>query len=275
MKEQNLQSPKADLESENFSLICKSSETLTEYLKHKAENHNHFKHYAPMCRVLSICEKKALCLNTGSAWNDTKDRSRFNGSMETVVNFGKCFSYSSEENVAMWMLYGGINGNGGMIDFTKKGMHSILHTKTVDLGTFVNGEFVKFGELQAPNFQIYLTDIVYYSIQGKKCCVSRSDEQAKNVALEVVQSMGPQAKVFPWRYENECRLIVSVAQGLLPKNCDCIRIPLDDLSLGKSLQRIYTAPNYKGTVPPQSIPSKLAGEINWDLCQNCKGPHQP
>ena len=115
---------------------CNSIENLNAYLRQKGKNHNCYKAYTSLSRVVEIRDTKFLYLSNGETWNDVIDRNNFNSATNLVVNYGKCFSFSQDENVAMWMLYGGIDKLSGMIDFTKKGMHSILATNLINVGYF-------------------------------------------------------------------------------------------------------------------------------------------
>ncbi|MDO4847489.1 MAG: hypothetical protein Q3968_05100 [Clostridiaceae bacterium] len=117
------------IEQENILSLAgnvSNSEELWNYLKKKAKSHNNYKCYSTIDRIIDIRDNKILYLSNGKTWNDISDRSEFNSDDYQKVNFGKCFSFSQEENVAMWMLYGGIEKRSGMIDFTKKGIRALF-----------------------------------------------------------------------------------------------------------------------------------------------------
>ena len=115
---------------------CQTIETLKMYLQEKGKNHNCYKCYSSLKRIADIRDSKALYLSNGESWNDINDRNGFNSDSDTLKNFGKCFSFSQDENVAMWMLYGGIDKASGMIDFTKKGINAILDIPSLSVGYF-------------------------------------------------------------------------------------------------------------------------------------------
>lgn len=251
---------------------CGTIDDLNSYLRRKAGNHNNFKYYSSLSRIINIRDSKKLYLNNGKNWNDIIDRNSFNSDDNTYVNFGKCFSFSRDENVAMWMLYGGINKLSGMVDFTKKGMQSILETAYLNVGYFDdNATFKTVKKLTRDEFEIYLTDVVYYSKNGKKYYINRAEESFESLSGKVFDELKSCKKTYPWKYENECRLIVSVNKEYLEDNCDIVQIDLEKLDLGKSLERIYRGPNYPLENTQNTLPSQLDNAIDWTLCdgKNC------
>lgn len=246
---------------------CDTAENLKAYLCQKGKNHNCYKAYSTLDRVVKIRDNKLLYLSNGETWNDITDRNNFNSTTNSIVNYGKCFSFSQDENVAMWMLYGGIEKLSGMIDFTKKGMQSILDADSIDIGYFDNeGKFKTERVIKRENFDIYVTDIVYYKSNGKGYYINRSEESYKCLSTEVFESLKYCKKSYPWKYENECRLIVSVDKKFLTNNCKIVQINLEGMDLGKSFDRIYRGPNYPLKNFPNSLPSKLDNTIDWSLC---------
>lgn len=252
---------------------CNTAEDLEAYLRLKGKNHNYYKCYAPLKRVIDIRDSRKLYLSNGKNWNDTVDSGNFNSENRSFMNFGRSFSFSQEESVAMWMLYGGIHDLGGMIDFTKKGINSILDVETIQVGYFdkESEKFQPTRQLDRKDFEIYVTDIVYYKKNGKGYYINRSDEAYPCLSQEVFNKLTGCQKTYPWHYENECRLIVSINKKLLDNNSTTVQIDLENLNLGVSLNRIYHSPNYALENTYRSSESKLKGTINWSLCdRQCK-----
>ena len=246
---------------------CNSIENLNAYLRQKGKNHNCYKAYTSLSRVVEIRDTKFLYLSNGETWNDVIDRNNFNSATNLVVNYGKCFSFSQDENVAMWMLYGGIDKLSGMIDFTKKGMHSILATNLINVGYFDgDGKFKTEKTLTKENFDIYITDIVYYKVNGNGYYINRSEESYNCLSNELFEKLQCCKKTYPWKYENECRLIVSINKKLITNKCKIVQINLDGMDLGKSFERVYRGPNYPLKNFQNSLPSKLDNTIDWSLC---------
>lgn len=234
--------------------------------------------YSKFDRIIEILNSKKLYLSNGEKWNDESDRRLFNHDNNSVVNFGKCFSFSKAESVAMWMLYGGINNTGALIDFTKKGMQSILNSPSVKVGYFDNNEF-KSVELLKGEFKIYLTDVLYYTNNGEKYCVSRYDEHYYALSKEMFNKLNVAKKSYGWKYENECRLIVSINKEIInnvSKEIDCkfVQIPLENLDMGKSFERVYRGPNNLLCGAQNFLPSELEGTIKWSLCDKETCPYK-
>lgn len=245
---------------------CNSVDNIRAYLRRKGQNHNYYKCYASLERIKGIRDEKCLYLGNGGNWNDIPDRENFNSDKNDYINFGRCFSFSQDENVAMWMLYGGINKRGGMIDFTKKGIQSILDVSDITIGYFDNDIFKSVQNLTRKDFEIYITDVIYYQKRGSVYYINRSDEAYRKLSEEIFKELNACKKSYPWKYENECRLIVSVRKNLLKSNCNVIRINLEDMDLGKSYERIYRAPNYPLAETYGTLPSRLDKTIDWSLC---------
>lgn len=255
-----------------LSDCCETAEQLQFYLEQKAQSHNSYKCYSRIERIQAIVEREALYLNSGENWNDITDLKNFEKAAPGFKNFGKCFSFSQDENVAMWMLYGGIDNRGAMIDFTRSAIRNILRIGQITLGKFEGGQFHAMQTVEQENFQIWITDIVYCN--EKTGYLKRSDETCANVREEIIRQLGPCKKAYPWNYENECRLIVSVKNPSVPEECDTVKIDLHNVELGKSMERLYYSPTYQGKIVEGFRESRLSGTIKWDLrpnwCRTCK-----
>jgi len=252
--------------NKNMESFSKRTDSLTEYLTKKANNHNCYKVYSTLDRVVEIRDNRCIYLGTGNKWNDIADRDSFNSDRYNVVNFGKCFSFSQDENVAMWMLYGGIEKKSGMIDFTKKGMQNILKTQHIEVGYFECNKYISCIRLPRESFKIYLIDVVYYKKLAKGYYIKRSEESVKNLSSEVFDGLVGCKKSYPWQYENECRLIISIDKAIIPSKCNVVKIDLNGIDMGKSFERIYHGPNYPNKDNKNTLPSNLDNSIDWALC---------
>ena len=174
----------------------------------------------------------------------------------------------------MWMLYGGGDKCGGMIDFTKKGIHSILDTQEIELGYFDDqGKFVSCAALMRTEFDIWITDIVYYSENKRYFCLKRSDESCYTVSKSVMDGLIMCKKAYPWNYENECRLIVSISRQILQQiynfgDCDTVKLNLQGMNLGKSFKRIYKSPNYPLNDNTGVLASNIDQTVDWNICKD-------
>ena len=250
-------------EPSELSKHCESTGELYEYLRAKARTHNSYKHYGRLDRIANIVNKKELYLSDGSGWNDTVDSANFNSDDRATKSFGTCFSYLQDESVAMWRIYGNHVHSGAMIDFTRKGMNNILQIQTVEVGYFAenNAGFRGMITLNRPDFEIDLVDVVYYN--PKTGYVKRSDEGCRLKDRSILEHLGVCKKYYPWNYENECRLIVTVKKELLPEKCSAVKLDISGVSWGKTTDRMYLCPEHKGAVPNGFKPSELQGSVNF------------
>ncbi len=246
-----------------------SSEALRKYLIEKGQNHNYYKYYANIEYIKEIKNDGHLYLSCGDDWNDENDKRGFVKTDGSYVNFGKCFSTAMTENVALWLLYGGINGDGGMISFTKNDMSKIKNnTQKIELGYFENGSFVSKDTL-GDSFEIYLTDIVYIYEDKKDIRLTRADDKCSGVMKDVINGFEIYSKAYPWHYEKECRLICKVDTKKLKKEYTHLKINLKEIGVEKSLENSYVSPIYDGVQIDDFLPSKLTGQVKWDLCKKC------
>ena len=237
---------------------------LFEYLSIKAKNHRKYKMYHTMERIESIIEDECFYLSDGENWNDVTDKNNFNSDKDYKY-FGICFSYSISENVAMWMLYGGLHNNGGMLEFSQSNIKEILKSKEVLLGYFENNKFIIKKTLH-DNFDIDIVDILYFGNGDDEHSyyVRRSSEVVKNFPKDIVDKLGFCKKALPWQYENETRIVVKIKKDLLSSDICFCKINLTDSICKDISKKVFHAPNYKGELKYNK--SKLSGQINWKLC---------
>ena len=258
----------------NIKNTCNTVQSLDMYLAAKAQNHNCYKTYTVSHRVQSWIEADCFYLDDGSRWNDIHDRETFNHPQSNVKRFGRCFSFSKSESVAMWMLYGGMQKKGVMLEFTRKGMSELIRNTThVELGNWVNNKFVNVITLQNDQFDLTLKDILYTGdFTSDTIYIRRSDESSKEAPIDVIRQLQYCVKSVAWSYENECRLILTVNKSVIPDatNVTSVRIPLKGLLKDTSKTRIYCSPNYQGE--KDFGESKISEEVDWDLCNGCNSP---
>lgn len=241
---------------------------LKKYLNEKALSHRNFKVYHNSYVTDSILTNKFLLLKDGTDWNDSWDSKNFNSS-KTKKHFGMCFSFSRSENVAMWMLYGGMKKKGTMINFSQSDIKSVLNVEKIEFGNFSNGRFTNIVTLNKSDFRIDIYDIIYFGESNDKAkyYVKRSSEIVKEFSKEIIDKLSYLKKTMPWSYENEARLIVTVNKMSVPNDVNACIIGLSDAFVDGIKGKIYHSPNYQGATIYNK--SKLNGEINWDLCQKC------
>lgn len=262
------------MEELSLKKCCGSAAELERYLSVKAQTHNYYKTYSTSDRIRSWMDTDCFYLDDGSRWNDVHDRTTFNREENDVRRFGRCFSFSRSESVAMWMLYGGMEKKGAMVEFTESAMRELVEKISyVELGTWVEGAFRSAVTLQREDFDLILKDILYADTHDVNTVyIRRSEESCKDASPEVISQLRDCVKSVAWSYENECRLILTVKKDVLPagQKITSVRVPLNGLLKDGKRVRIFCSPNFRGEKPFRT--SRITGEVDWDLCSGCKGP---
>ena len=161
-------------ENRTLKSVCEATDELQVYLKEKAINHYNYKHYvSDIDRIYNIYHEGALFLTDGSNWNDPDDKKAFtdfNSGRSECKRYGLCLSFSKSESVAMWMLYGGMQKKGAMIDINLRSIKQLLDQSNrpqVELGYFEEKKWNTVKKLNANEYKVELTDILYYDANKK------------------------------------------------------------------------------------------------------------
>lgn len=262
-----------------------SGELLAEGLEDNALRHLYYKLYTSMDTALEFLMNGYLQLSNGFTWNDTDDYRQ----MEKKRVYGKCFSWSTRENMAMWMLYGDRLGtNGAALNFPRSVLKSIKDVSVIEVVEIIDGELIgKREELrkEAGDFELYFTDIIYSEATQKDEAGRERESVTYNEKHEYIyKSILENEKVFrkqyEWKYENECRLVVKpLASGLAKisaweesisedehkdkRGYITLRLKVPEYRKMKEENLIHS-PIYKGKVI-YGVQSKLHDKVKWDL----------
>ena len=243
------------------------------FLADRGGMHREYKHYGTRARIASILKGGALYLTDGTSWNDKYDREHFNPSFMSTKRFGACFSASPAESIAMWMLYGGMDGNGAMINFDRRTLQGAMGRKTYECGRFgADGKFQCLTKLPADRLSLRLVDVLYFQNHADgNVTVGRPSLEGGRHVMDGRAFSGKEqiAKHQSWSYENEVRLVATISKlDLVGKasHVKCIKIPIDfdDTFVAG---RVFDSPvsddegNYRD--------SELRGTVDWNLCSGC------
>ena len=237
---------------------------LEEYLQAKGCNHNNYKFYGRRKVVQAILDQHALFLSKGDHWNDINDRVNFNPADSSFIRFGLCMSFKRTESIAMWMIYG---KDGLMIDLGKKLVKECIECKKIYIGNIKDNEFQMKSSLDAGEFQILLTDILYFSNsdadETDSAYVKRGSETFNGFPAELIRGLSFSKKTMPWDYECECRLVVTIEKKQKKiRDCDTVKIPFDSDHIEILKKRTYHFPYDKeNNLYEKSI---LTGKVNPD-----------
>ena len=250
----------------NLKDIVSSSNSFVEGLKINGQLHKNYKSYTSLDRAKEVLLTGYIYLNNGATWNDIEDSSN----MKERGTYGMCFSYSTRENVAMWMLYSGNRGkNGAALNFYPSIIKEINNASTIEIGK-VNPKkniFEKVDDLyrRKGEFEIFMTDVVYVDpCKDNKSRITIYDESII-VGNKILNNDQIFTKNYAWSYEKECRIVVKPKVNIQDESCSIIRIKLSQKSIAKlNEDRIIRSPIYKGKVS-YGRDSDLVGKVNWDL----------
>lgn len=252
--------------------IVDSSKSLSDGLKDNAKRHRNYKTYTSIERAMSVLRSKKLYISNGKTWNDKRDKDSF----RKKNYYGKSFSFSTRENVAMWMLYGDKLGkNGAMLNVSGHVMNEVINTPVIEIGKFDNDEFKVKHTLykEKGEFEVFLTDVVYIDTKAMEA------EEKKDIQLNLYEEHVHVDKAFlddedvfykdyAWAYERECRLVIKLLKNRKlaeDKECDTASIPLSDKSiLEMKNNNPVRSPIYTGKID-EGVMSDLTGSVEWDL----------
>ena len=243
-------------------------EHLAERLENSGKSHRRYKKYTSMEKALAFLLDGHLYLGDGSNWNDTADGKQ----MLSKESYATCLSYSTEQNIAMWMLYGAEKGKkGAVIDFLPSVMKSIMNSQTIEVGKFSkNGKFNPDRKLSIGknDFRIFLTDVVYIQEkQNKRLFITHGDEHI-TADIGTIDNRDIFYKTYPWAYEKECRLVVQLSplQFLESKQKELttIRLTVPPRELRAMRDQLIRSPIYAGGTDYGKV-SNLTQSIEWNL----------
>ncbi|MCR4896965.1 MAG: hypothetical protein K5891_09350, partial [Lachnospiraceae bacterium] len=173
--------------------------------------------------------------------------------------FGRCFSFSQSENVAMWMLYCR-HPEDLMINISPRIIRKILSEKpSIELGKWDDG-FIAIRTLSPEEYDCEFIDVLYCDEYSDETAIKRSGELVTGVNRDILRGFTYYKKSFPWNYENECRLVVTVDDSLITDGANSIKISVDSL---RTNSKVYHSPQYEGENAEGYERSMLRGTMKW------------
>lgn len=238
---------------------CNTIEEIHDYLKLKAENHNYLKIYGKRAHIEYMLQENALFLSKGNNWNDIDDARRFDSDVSQDY-FGRCFSFSKSENVAMWMLYAR-NPEDLMINISPSVVrNSINNIDCVQMGKWDDNKFLALGSLNRADIEIEFLDIVYCDEVSDRTAIKRSTENVETISRELLSQITYYKKSYPWNYENECRLIIKIPRKRVSDDVTVVRIELQGL---QNNFKVFSNPQNEEECGHER--STLRGTMHWNI----------
>lgn len=274
-----------------------SYDDLELYMEDREYKHTNYFHYSDIKGINGILENKKIWISSMMYSNDAKENDAFGD--ETYRYFQLCFSTGKSENLPLWFLYSGVNGNGARINFPKKSIKKLLDPSNLKIELVETASDKKIELWPNINCELSFRDILYRQHMEKQCriihnCISNFciEEKALKKYEENYRGF---IKDPIWFYEKEARILVKVDANLIDKSLfwkdqdlknrkekspyriDC-QIPEDvysemDITLSPkytidNASSIINEPGFKGLLTNR-IMSEYQGQINIDLCKKC------
>lgn len=244
--------------------MLSSRTALKEGLRENGQRHKCYGMYTSMDRAMCLLLDGCLYINNGQSWNDLPDRKQ----MHEKNAYGLCFSCSTLENIAMWMLYSGEHGkNGAMIQFPKSVMLEILSCEELEIGSFDDAGLFKASgaplRKDKGDYEIFLTDVVYTEFRSGRddiVILSRGEDHV-TASADLLEGEDVFTKHYAWSYEKECRLIVRPSRV---RNAPVLKIQLSKNAVRLLKEKVVRSPVFSGKVC-FGKPSQLNEQVKWDI----------
>lgn len=202
-----------------FGRISTNAE-LETYLAGREYGHGDYCHYTRLSIINSILEKKRFWMGCVSGFNDNLDSDQFGE--EKKLYYSLCFSTGTNENLALWYLYSGMNGHGGRLRFTKSTIRDLINTASFSLW-----ECTREGQQLKPvkeictlergtDIQLSFKDIIYSKTTGSENSVDLKYNTMTNHIMTRDEFDQYKAnnigfnKGLIWYYEKETRLLAKI-----------------------------------------------------------------
>ncbi len=186
---------------------------LKEYQEGREYDHSGYYHYTSLKNVNSILEKRILYVSSLSPSNDATEGKAF---PHPELVYGLCFSTGINENLPLWYLYSGIEGQGGRIRLTKNGIKELISHAEYELQD-CEDEGKKIPLAAGKNVQVQFGDVIYC---GKKTEKGKTVDLKYNTMTNHIiprteePALREEYKGFIkgliWYYEKETRLLLTL-----------------------------------------------------------------
>lgn len=197
----------------------KTADQLTNYLDGREYSHSSYCHYTNLRIIDSILSNNTFQLSCVAGFNDVMDAKQFKDSRRF---YSLCFSTGVNENLSLWYLYSGLQGQGGRIRFTAKSIKKLIQSSTYELWEYPpnNRDKAKlFCALQPYDYRSLFRDILY--VQDKQKNVALKYNTMTNYLIssnEMIKyktnSIGF-TKSIVWYYEKETRYLLELQDHIV------------------------------------------------------------
>lgn len=278
---------------ENYIKYTKPNDKNQKYENLRAYNHSRFFHYSKLEKIEKILSSKCILLTNPGSSNDPIEENI----KDKKYKFITCFSTGKNENIPLWYLYGGVNGCGGCLSFSKSQIYDIIKNGKYSLVEKKDGKIVENSDiaLSEDEYECKIQDIVYYKSNGNFVTLKynnmTNNENMTCVDFEIFKETNSEfVKSLAWYYEKETRLMVELNVDII-KTLDenksyALKISFAELESTYKKFKIILGPQtttksdliFGGKYPAISehlfkssnvSDSDLKDQVKIDLCKDC------
>lgn len=200
--------------------------TLEEYFHDREYKHGDYCHYTKLSVIDSILSHREFWLNSVTDFNDENDAKQFTDPKSRFYSL--CFSTGVNENLSLWYLYSGIDGQGGRLRLTKAFVNKLIERDSkyslyeVKKDVFGRKEKVRkvMDLIKNENMILTFRDILYYKIKNNEMVdlkyntMTNYNFSSREFSHYLSQHSGF-CKGLIWYYEKETRLLVELTGSAL------------------------------------------------------------
>lgn len=283
---------------ENYIKYAKSKDETKctkKYSEQRAYNHNGFYHYTQLGNINEILKGRSFLLFHPGDSNDPCEAEI----TEKGKKFALSFSTGVHENIPLWYLYAGIDGQGGRLTFKKAHIYDMIHQAKYSLievgenkNVLAGGEKIS---LSKADFNCILQDVIYYEhVRDKVTLKYNTMVNHEHISWDEFKKFRNNNDAFVkglvWYYEKETRLLVEVCDRVI-QQLDSQKNYAIEMYFGNlehvcknlsilfapgvtSKEEILNSGRFPGIsqflIDTSNVQcSSLAAQIKMDLCKNC------
>ena len=279
---------------------------LNSYMQARPLGHGAYYHYTALSSVDAILKSNGFLIGNVKGFNDHTDAKQFEP--EQDLYFSLCFTSGDNENLSLWYMYSGMNGDGARIKFTPKKIEKFLDECEYTLFEYENEAAYKANK-EAPSFKRkleknvditqHIADILYAENRPKArgFTIKYNTMTNRKFSKEVFEKYKGQNKGLTkgliWYYEKETRVLLKLSDDfktiLDPQKVYAISmnvnniIPFISLQFAPeitSLESVLKKKDEKGEFcypnirefilrTSKAVLSNHVGELEMKLCDRC------
>lgn len=182
-----------------------------DFLDIRASRHNYYFHYTTVTALKNMLESKTLYLSLGRTMNDLLEIQKIAPEKWNRL-YVASFSYTANESVALWHIYGNPLSDAIRIQFSRAAIKNMLKKAKENLTckSVNNGEVYEIYKIKS----IKLVDIAYLQNSQKSLKWNRTfltDSFCKDLSqINSYKELAGYIKNIAWEYEVETRFLVEL-----------------------------------------------------------------